>query len=233
MGNEGAEPAESNLKAALNLEPNNVTVIAGYANFLHQQNRIKEAADKLNKIIEIEPGNSFSFYKLAVILEAKDPDKARIFAERLAEKYPDNPDYWYELANIFSNLKNYDKELQAAQKAVSLNRTIPYQHRRRLADALEHIKKYNESEEQYKLLFKDHQCAVCWYAYAILLAEIGKDRYDDALKAVDKAQSMNQKKLVNPKQLENLKEKILRVKNIKNASLEIEKNNDIQLDTEK
>ena len=83
---------------------------------------------------------------------------------------------------------------------------MPYQYRRRLADALVHAKKLDEAEACLKLLLEEHECARCWLAYARLLIKFGSDRYDDALKAIEKIQSTNQDQLVSPETIEELRE---------------------------
>ena len=85
---------------------------------------------------------------------------------------------------------------------------MPYQHRRRLADALVNVKQLDEAKHCFELLLKDHECARCWLAYAELLIKLGPDRYGDAIKVIKKAESMNQDKLVPPESLEKLQEKL-------------------------
>lgn len=200
--------AESSHKEALKLAPQNFMAHASYGNFLLRNKRNNEAIIELKKAIELEPDNSFVLVKLVKILKGRDASKAEIFARRLVEKYPENADFWFELSAVLSKTGKHQEEVQAAKKAVSLSKDVPYQHRRRLADALVKVKQLDEAKLCFESLLKDHECARCWLAYAKLLIKLGPDRYGDAIKAIKKAESMNQDKLVQPESLKKLQEKL-------------------------
>jgi tetratricopeptide (TPR) repeat protein len=200
--------AESSYKEALKLAPQSFTAHASYGNFLFRNNRNNEAAVEFKKSIELEPHNSFVLVKLVKILKDQDAGEAEVFARRLVEKYPENADYWFEFSAVLEKTGKRQEEVKAAKKAVSLSKDVPYQHRRRLADALVKVKQLDEAKLCYELLLKDHECAPCWVAYAKLLIILGPDRYGDAIKAIKKAESMNQDKLVSPESLKKLQEKL-------------------------
>jgi len=200
--------AESSYKEALKLAPQSFTAHASYGNFLLRNKRNNEAIIELKKAIELEPDNSFVLVGLVKILKDQDVGEAEIFARRLVEKYPENADFWFELSAVLSKTGKHQEEVQAAKKAVALSKDVPYQHRRRLADALVKVKQLDEAKLCFELLLKDHECARCWLAYAKLLIKIGPDRYGDAIKAIKKAESMNQDKLVPPESLKKLQEKL-------------------------
>jgi len=200
--------AESSYKEALKLAPQNFTAHASYGNFLLRNKRNNEAIIELKKAIELEPDNSFVLVGLVRILKGRDAGEAEIFARRLVEKYPENAYFWFELSAVLSKTGKHQEEVQAAKKAVSLSKDVPYQHRRRLADALVKVKQLDEAKLCFELLLKDHECARCWVAYAKLLIKLGPDQYGDAVKAIKKAESMNQDKLVSPESLKKLQEKL-------------------------
>ncbi|MHC4124540.1 MAG: tetratricopeptide repeat protein, partial [Planctomycetota bacterium] len=177
-------------------------------NFLLSNKRNSEAVITLNKAIDLEPDNSFVLLKLIRILKDQDPNQAELYAQHLIEKYPANADYWFELSDLLQETSKFEEELAAARRAVSLNEDVPYRHRRCLADALVHAKKLDEAEVNYRLLLKDHECARCWFAYAKLLMKLGQDRYEDTIRAIEKAESMNQDRVVAPKSLKKLREKL-------------------------
>ncbi len=200
--------AESSHKEALKLAPQSFTTHASYGNFLLRNKRNNEAIIELKKAIELEPDNSFVLVKLVKILKGRDVGEAEIFARRLVEKYPENADFWFELSAVLEKTGKRQEEVKAAKKAVALSKDVPYQHRRRLADALVKLKQLDQAKLCFELLLKDHECARCWLAYAKLLIKIGPDRYGDAIKAIKKAESMNQDKLVPPESLKKLQEKL-------------------------
>lgn len=195
--------AESSYKEALRLAPENFTANAGYVNFLLGNKRNSEAVALLNKAVELEPDSSFVLLKLVRVMKNQDPNQAELYARHLIEKYPANADYWFELSRVLEKTGKHDEEVVTARKCVSLSKDVPYQHRRRLADALTNIKLFCEAEANYKLLLKDHECTACWAAYAKLLMNL--DRYGDAIKAIEKAESMNDGKLVPPESLVKLR----------------------------
>jgi Tfp pilus assembly protein PilF len=200
--------AESSYKEALKLAPQSFTAHASYGNFLLRNKRNNEAAVEFKKSIELEPDNSFVLVGLVRILKGRDAGEAEIFARRLVEKYPENADFWFELSAVLSKTGKHQEEVQAAKKAVSLSKDVPYQHRRRLAHALVKVKQLDQAKLCFELLLKDHECVRCWLAYAKLLIKLGPDRYGDAIKAIKKAESMNQDKLVPPESLKKLQEKL-------------------------
>ena len=116
-------------------------------------------------------------------------------------------DYWFEFSRVLEKTGKHDEEIETARKCVSLSKDVPYQHRRRFADALKNTKLFFEAEANYKLLLEDHECAACWVAYARLLMKL--DRYGDAIKAIEKAESMNHGKIVPPESLVKLRSKLL------------------------
>ena len=201
------ELAESSYKEALALAPENFAANAGYGNFLVSNKRNSEAVIHLRKAVELEVESSFVLLKLIGIIKNQDPHQAEVYARQLVEKYPSNPDYWFTLSGAFEKTGKHTEETEAARKAISLNEEVPYQHRRRLADALTSAKLFCEADENFKLLLKDHECASCWVAYSRLL--INLKRYDDAIKAIDKAESMNHDKLVSPESLVKLRSRLL------------------------
>ena len=200
--------AESSYKEALKLAPQSFTAHASYGNFLLRNKRNNEAIIELKKAVELEPDNSFVLVNLVKILKGRDAGEAEVFARRLVEKYPENADFWFELSAVLSKTGKHQEEVKAAKKAVALSKDVPYQHRRRLADALVKVKQLDQAKLCFELLLKDHECARCWLAYAKLLIKIGPDRYGDAIKAIKKAESMNQDKLVSPESLKKLQEKL-------------------------
>jgi len=200
------ELAETSHKEALKLAPDSVTARASYGNFLSRNKRNDEAIVEFKKAIGLEPDNAFALLKLVGILKDRDANEAELLARRLVERYPQNAGYWFELSKVLEKTGNHQEELEAARRAVSLNEDVPYQHRRRLADALVKVNQLDEADSNYKLLLKDHECPACWFAYASLLSKLGADRYDDAVNALEKAESMNQNKLVSPKKLKKLRD---------------------------
>jgi tetratricopeptide (TPR) repeat protein len=199
---------ESSYKEALRLEPENFSANAGYANFFLANKRNSEAIVLLNKAVELEPDNLFVLLKLVRVIKKQDPHQAEVYARDLIEKYPANADCWFELSNVLAKTGKHDEEIKTARKCVSLSKDVPYQHRRRLADALTNTKLFGEAESNFKLLLEDHECAACWFAYAKLLIRL--DRDGDAIKAIGKAESMNQGKVVSPESLVKLRSKLLK-----------------------
>lgn len=200
--------AESSHKEALKLAPQSFMAHASYGNFLLRNKRNNEAIIEFKKAIELEPDNSFVLVKLVKILKGRDAGEAEVFARRLVEKYPENADFWFEFSAVLEKTGKRQEEVKAAKKAVSISKNVPYQHRRRLADALVKVKQLDQAKLCFELLLKDHECARCWLAYAKLLIKLGPDRYGDAIKAIKKAESMNQDKLVSPESLKELQEKL-------------------------
>ena len=200
--------AESSYKEALRLASENFTANAGYGNFLLGSKRNSEAVISLNKAVELEPDSSFVLLKLVGIMKTQEPNQAELYARHLIEKYSANADYWFELSRVLEKTGKRDEEVETARKSISLSKDVPYQHRRRLVDALTSAKLFCEAETNFKLLLEDHECAACWFAYAKLLMKL--DRYGDAIKAIEKAESMNHGKVVPPESLVKLRSKLLK-----------------------
>lgn len=200
--------AESSYKEALRLDPENFTANAGYVTFLLGNKRNSEAIVLLNKAIELEPDSPFVLLKLVRIMKDQDPSQAEVYARHLTEKYSANADYWFELSRVLEKTGKHDEEVRTAEKSISLSKDVPYPHRRRLADALTNTTQFCEAETNFKLLLEDHECAACWFAYAKLLMKL--DRDGDAIKAIEKAESMNHDKVVPPESLVKLRSKLLK-----------------------
>jgi ankyrin repeat protein/tetratricopeptide (TPR) repeat protein len=203
---------ESVYKKVLEFAPDSATALAGHGNFLWRHQRSDEAIVQLDRALELEPDNAFVMANLLDVLKDRDPNRAELYARRLVEKDPESADYWFELSGVLWKTGKHEEELEAAEKAVSLDEVVPYPHRRRLADALMHVEKLTESESNYRLLLKEHECARCWFAYAKLLAKLGPARYDDASRAIEETESMDQDELVSPESTNELREKLTKPK---------------------
>ena len=204
--------AESNHKEVLRLAPESFIAQARYANFLSRHKRKEQAVVEFEKAIELVGDNGFVMAKLVALLKDRDPNKAEIYAKRLVQKIPDDADRWFDLSTVLEKTRKYLATADAARKACSLNENVPYQHRRRLADALVHVGKLDEAESNFTLLLQHHQCAPCWFAYASLLSSLGHDNPDNAIDALKKAESMNEDDRVSHEALDKLRQKLLAAK---------------------
>ncbi len=206
MEEQAGAVVEPSFRKAVELAPDSIVARAGYGRFLRNKGRNEEAAVQLKKAIEIEPDNVFALTGLVAIMSEVDVDEAKVYARRLVKEAPDDPNSWYLLAGVLGTLTEYDDQVKAAQTAMELDEDRHYRYQRRLADALRNAGRMKEAESWYKKLLANHECARCWAAYAALLGKLGAERKEDAEKAIDKVESMNEEGLVSPAKIEELRE---------------------------
>ncbi len=132
-----------------------------------------------------DPNNRMAlFNKLRLI---KTDEKIEII-ERLLVIEPNNPLVWFHYSNALTGTSKNEEALKAATKAVLLDPNGLYYGE--LADALSKLRRYDEAEPNYKLMTEKCGCQACWFKYASFLVHNRKDKFEEAKKALEKAESM-------------------------------------------
>jgi tetratricopeptide (TPR) repeat protein len=177
--------ADSSYKKALQLDPNNAHAHAVYSNFLIRTGKNKEALEQCNASLASDPNNRMALFNKLVVV---DTNERKEIAEHLLTIEPNNPTVWYYYSEALSSLNKNDKALQAAQKAVDIDPNGLFYGG--LADVLVKVHRYDEAEPNYKIMTEKCGCQSCWFKYANFLVHYRKDKFEEAKKALEKAESL-------------------------------------------
>jgi tetratricopeptide (TPR) repeat protein len=134
--------------------------------------------------------------------------KAEVFIRQLLELSPENGHYWHALADILRDLAKYEQAAQASQKAVSLCPDYPY--RPRFADCLAKAGQLQQAQQTYNKMLTDHpERPRYWFWYARFLNKYYPEKHEEALQALEKAETTSDTEWsVPPKALNELRGKI-------------------------
>ena len=146
----------------------------------------------------------------ASLLEIESLSEAEQAFRRLLDADPNEGSYWWALAHVLRSQDRHADALVAIRQAVAVDpneRSIDP----RLADILAKNGHLEEAEETYKRMIKDSpEIAKFWFWYARFLVDYHPDRSDEANRFLDTASDPNGPARVDPNELAELRERILR-----------------------
>lgn len=178
----------SHFEHAIEIAPESSFVHAAYGNYLLSRNKPKKAVGQFQIVTEGDPNHIFACFGLLSALVKTDPNAAETLGQELIQRWPDNAGIHLEYSKALRANNKREEELPVIQKAIELcgEGEVPFQYWRYLADSLKANKQYEASEQAYKKLLKIHECDRCWWAYTLLLLDMGPDKIKQAKQACDK-----------------------------------------------
>ena len=121
-----ARGAESDLKEALNLDPNNDNVTLQYGNLLWKTDRKQEAKQMYSTLLQRDQKNRFALEALGYLSrDLGDTKGAEMYFTRMAAAYPDDYVPYVALGDLYTNLRQFAKAEANYQKAYKLAPTNP------------------------------------------------------------------------------------------------------------
>ena len=180
------EIADASYKKALQLDPNNAHAQASYSNFLIRTGKTNEALKHCDAALAADPNNRMALFNKLIVSDATE---MKTIAERLLAVEPDNPLVWFYYSEALTGIRENEKALEAAQKAVEIDPNGLFYGR--LADAFYGLHKYNEAERYYKLMTEKCGCQSCCFKYAQFLVNHREDKLQEAKHALEKARSLS------------------------------------------
>jgi tetratricopeptide (TPR) repeat protein len=183
--------AEADFKKALQLDPNNAHAHSVYGNLLKKLERKEDALSQFNLALAIDPNN-----RMAIVnkLEMINPAQLKAATEQLLINEPNDPLFWAYYSDSLRNLGEYEKALDAAKKAVTIEPNGLFYNF--LANALAELDRPDEAEPYYKLMTEKCGCQLCWYKYADFLFRNRPNKLNEAEKAFAKAESLSRMRKV-------------------------------------
>ncbi|MHC4881777.1 MAG: trypsin-like peptidase domain-containing protein [Planctomycetota bacterium] len=183
------EPNEAfSFEKTVEMAPESSFVHAAYGNYLLSRNKPKKAVEQFQIVTERDPNHIFACYGLLSALVKTDPNAAETLGQELTKRWPENAGFCFEYSKALRAKNRRKEELPVIEKAIELcdEGEVPFQYWRYLADSLKANQQYEASEQAYKKLLKMHECEHCWWAYTLLLLDMGPDKIKQAKKARDK-----------------------------------------------
>ena len=118
--NQDAEALKDYIKA-VELDPENPEYIINRGAAYAKLNQLDKALSDLNKGLELEPDNLNGLSNRSLLWQYADrADLAVIDLEKYVSINPNNPNIWHELGRIQGTLKQHQKTIESANKAIQL-----------------------------------------------------------------------------------------------------------------
>ena len=119
---EGGQAAHALLDNALEINPRSEPALVARAALLNEDERYDEAAQYLERALQINPESIDAMAMLAAIAYLRDDDQTFLRLEKqVAELSPGNGEFYARIAEICGRSYRFDKAVEMARKAVSLN----------------------------------------------------------------------------------------------------------------
>ncbi len=209
--NGSIEEAISAYDEALNIDPENETILIRKAFELMVVGKVNESAETYEKALvlldedlEEDPGDANAWQDKARVLRSlnRPEEAAQAYEEALGaydqriEADLEDADAWMGRANVLLNLGRWDEASAAYDKVTEL-KTLDYNVWWRKAEVISAIGDMNESVEAYDRaisLIPANDTAELALAYAAKSEDLAvAERWEDALEAVDKSLELNPK----------------------------------------
>ena len=115
------EDAEASYKKAVALNPDSITILNAYANFLYDQGRYDEAGTRWQTVIRLAPENYAALLNLGTVFEetGKTPEAIMMYQRSIAV----HPTYmgYSNLGTAYSRAKRYADAVDAYQNALKID----------------------------------------------------------------------------------------------------------------
>ncbi|PHX55607.1 hypothetical protein CP500_010035 [Tychonema bourrellyi FEM_GT703] len=185
----GHEGALASFERAIKIDAKNYLAWRGKSNALLKLRRLPEAIVAADEAIKFTPNypleQAASWNTKAIALyESRQLQEAKIAHEKVVQLNPNGEVGWSNLSELLNLLKEYDKALEAAEKALKIKQTIGGWNQQ--ANALFGLKQYLKAIAAYDQVLKlkpDYHYA--WVGKGNAYYELGQ--YKDAVAAYDKA----------------------------------------------
>lgn len=113
--------AERDLKQAMSLAPNNVSIALNYANLLWKMGREQDALALYKHSLQMDPNNHAALTALGYLSrDLKDPADAEKYFLKLAELYPQDYVPYFALGDLYSSMRQFDRAQADYEKAHQL-----------------------------------------------------------------------------------------------------------------
>jgi tetratricopeptide (TPR) repeat protein len=200
--------AKQLLNEAIDIEPNNVTILNNLGTTCIELGEPKNAIGYYKKAIQIDPNNVNAHYNLgAICYNLKQLKGAKSHLQKAIELQPDFALPFLVLGNVCADLKEYENAISNYQKAINVNYKLSSAHNnlglvfRTLNDSKNAISCYKKAIE----IKKDH--AGAHHNLALALRESGE--FDKAIKSHEMAIKYEPENLAHYFYLSDLKKNIL------------------------
>jgi pentatricopeptide repeat protein len=228
VSEEQFDQMESNYRRALEIDPNHAHAHAVYGNFLMIRGRNAQALAQSEAALAIDPNNRLARFNQLTLLP---PARRKDAAERLLAKDPNDPSYWFHYGGALLSLGHKDEALRAARKAVALDPNGLFYGL--LAEAYWQLGRLDEAEPCYKLMTERCGCDLCWYRYAMFLADYRESKANEGLQALKTAEAKTYAGRIRVGDLNSLKLRLLEkvspqeAETLARALIEAEPNNPV------
>ena len=214
--------AKKLLKEAINIEPNNTSVLNNLGTACSELGEIKSSIEYYKKAIEIDPKNANAHYSLGLILyRSKDLKEAKVYLKKTINLQSNFALSFFVLANIHVDLKEYDYAISNYHKAIKINPILAGAHNN-LGLVFRILNDFKNAISCYEKVIKikpDH--AGAYHNLALALKDLGK--FDKAIQAHQKAVKYEPDNFMHYFYLYDLKKNILDI-NLKKKIEKIIKN---------
>jgi cytochrome c-type biogenesis protein CcmH/NrfG len=121
------EEAIQKMEEMLKSDSNNLLALTHLANFYHDTNQPKKAIEMYERAIKLDPNNPDVITDCGIMYrEIQQYDKAIEYFKRATKISPTHFQSWFNLGVVYRNdKKDYKKAIDAWQKALSINSTMP------------------------------------------------------------------------------------------------------------
>ena len=172
--------AEKYMKKALEMKPQNDTLLVAVGDFYYRINRKNNAKSLYEKAIEVNPKNIQAHLSLGQIYtEEKNWDKAVEQLNIAAEMQPNNSVITFNIAILYYNQQNYEKAIPYIKKTIELDPQNKDMHEllsiSYIQLAQQELEKFNKTEDS-----KYKENAMKIYDKAIVFLEDAIQKFPDS-----------------------------------------------------
>ena len=211
------------LNEAIDLQPNNVSVLNNLGTACKELGETKSAVSYYKQVIKIDPNNANAYYNLgAICYDLKQLKEAKFYLQKTTELQSSFALPFFVLGNIYADLKEYENAISNYQKALAINYNLVGAHNnlgfvyKTLNDFENAISCYEKAIE----IKNDHVNA--YHNLALALKDVGK--FEKAIQAHEMAIKHEPENLTHYFYLSDLKKDILDIE-LKNKIKKITNNN--------
>jgi len=191
MAEDKKNSAESLLKKAIRINPNDAEAHNNLGNLLDDLKRYDEAEKEFRKALKIKPNFAEAHYNLGnLLVELHHYDEAEKEYREAIRIKPNYSEAYDNLGNLLKDLKRYDEAEREFREAIRINPNDADTHNN-LGSLLMDLKRYDEAEREYRKAIRiKPDDANAYYNLGTLLAQF-LHHYDEAEKEFREATRIN------------------------------------------